>query len=386
VSPERRRRLLTVAGIAAAIFVSLQLIRPELPNGRVKREIPAPEPVRQVLQASCYNCHSNETQLPWYDRIVPVYWMVAADVKKGRRILNFSELTDGQLRGALFESVSQMEAGLMPLKRYAAVHPESRTTPEKIAVLKEYLKTGKSAPASAEQEAAATREAEEWRRGKAWHGAVAAAPNGIEFIPDYRNWLALSVTDRFDNNTLRLVLGNDVAITAAHNHQTNPWPDGTTFAKVAWESLDDGTGKIHPGKFVQVEFMIKGAKKYKATKGWGWGRWKGVELKPYGSSPDFAEECIGCHTPMRDRDYVFTLPLQTMGRPSLPQLEWNPISMLVDRREGTMSLLYGNDAARALLTWKQRDDPHWFGARIPGEAVRIDRSASNHGLPTLVMP
>src|SRR5262249_41164800 len=149
-------------GVAAAIFVGLQLVRRELPSGPVKTEIAAPEPVRQVLRTSCYNCHSNETKLPWYDRIVPAYLLVSADVKQARRALNFSELADAQLRGALFESVSQMQAGLMPLSRYSVVHPESRTTPEKIAVLKEYLNEAKSGPATADQEAAAARESEEW--------------------------------------------------------------------------------------------------------------------------------------------------------------------------------------------------------------------------------
>jgi hypothetical protein len=54
--------------------------------------------------------------------------------------------------------------------------------------------------------------------------------------------------------------------------------------------------------------------------------------------------------------------------------------MYVDPATRTMATLYGNDAAvraalarqsapagavLALVTWAQRDDPHWFGARIP---------------------
>jgi hypothetical protein len=73
------------------------------------------------------------------------------------------------------------------------------------------------------------------------------------------------------------------------------------------------------------------------------------------------------------------------GLPYQP-LRWTPITMFVDRQRHTMSTLYGNDAAiksvdarsaspsvplyepravLALLTWVQRDDPHWFGGRIP---------------------
>ncbi|MGA8939566.1 MAG: cytochrome P460 family protein, partial [Acidobacteriaceae bacterium] len=64
-----------------------------------------------------------------------------------------------------------------------------------------------------------------------------------------------------------------------------------------------------------------------------------------------------------------------------PVLEWKAITTSVDRGDETTSTLFGNDAAvsaaRAgsaypagtvlgLVTWRQRDDPHWFGARIPG--------------------
>jgi hypothetical protein len=41
---------------------------------------------------------------------------------------------------------------------------------------------------------------------------VQPAPNGIRYISDYRNWTIISITDRFDNGTLRMIYGNDIAI------------------------------------------------------------------------------------------------------------------------------------------------------------------------------
>jgi hypothetical protein len=70
-----------------------------------------------------------------------------------------------------------------------------------------------------------------------------------------------------------------------------------------------------------------------------------------------------------------------------PVMEWKAITTVVDRGEETTATLFGNDAAvvaaRAgeaypagavlgLVTWKQREDPHWFGARIPGQAVSVE--------------
>src|SRR5271167_129715 len=86
------RRLVLLASSLVAIFVGAQFIRPALVNLPVAAEIQAPENVRRVLRNSCYDCHSNETRLRWFDRINPAYWMVAKDVKEARRHLNFSEI------------------------------------------------------------------------------------------------------------------------------------------------------------------------------------------------------------------------------------------------------------------------------------------------------
>ena len=138
----------------------------------------------------------------------------------------------------------------------------------------------------------------------------APAPNGIEFVAGYENWRVVSLSQREDNNTLRVILGNDTAIEAARSGKTNPWPDGTILAKVAWKrtALESYGGAFVPGDFLQVEFMLKDSRKYAQTKGWGFARWRGAELTPYGKDADFVQECIGCHTPVAQSDYVFSHP------------------------------------------------------------------------------
>jgi hypothetical protein len=145
---------------------------------------------------------------------------------------------------------------------------------------------------------------------------VQPAPNGVEFLPDYKNWKAISSTDRFDNHTMRVILGNDVAVKAIAEGHINPWPDGSSFAKVAWFQQQDDKGLVHTGAFIQVEFMIRDSKKYAATAGWGWARWRGTDLKPYGKNADFSNECITCHLPVRNNDSVYTMPIsgQTGGQ------------------------------------------------------------------------
>jgi Cytochrome P460 len=142
--------------------------------------------------------------------------------------------------------------------------------------------------------------------------AVAPAPNGITIPPGYKDWRTIAVSHRTDNNTLRAILGNDVAIKAAREGKTNPWPDGTMMAKVAWKDKTHEVWKTAtvPGDFIQAEFMIKDSSKYAATGGWGFARWVGMDQKPYGKDANFVQECFGCHTPMKNNDYMFTQPVR----------------------------------------------------------------------------
>ena len=43
-----------------------------------------------IFKRSCYDCHSNDTNWPWYSSIAPVSWSVSSHVEDGRQWLNFS--------------------------------------------------------------------------------------------------------------------------------------------------------------------------------------------------------------------------------------------------------------------------------------------------------
>jgi Haem-binding domain/Cytochrome P460 len=413
------RWLVWICGCGMVAFGAIQFIRPSISHPPVTADLAAPAEVKEILRTSCYDCHSNETRLAWFDQVAPAYWIVASDVKNGRSHLNFSDigqLPPAQQKGALYEAVSEIQLGAMPLPAYTRLHRGAIVTPAQLAVLKAYLNPpAPEAAASASALAADDAQYRQWIGGGNPPQRVSPAPNGIEFPSDYKNWKMVSASDRFDNQSLRMILGNDVAIKAIAEDRMNPWPDGTTFAKVAWFARDDGQGQVRAGAFWQVEFMIRDSRKYSATKGWGWARWRGTEFTPYGKEAGFSAECVGCHTPLRDNDYVFTMPLRDQAshattaltndpaslRGSLPDdpLRWRVIVSLADRHSSTMSVLYGNDAAveyarshseqnyppgsvLALATWKEQEDARWFGARIPSqvksvEFVRVSPGADN---------
>jgi hypothetical protein len=75
-------------------------------------------------------------------------------------------------------------------------------------------------------------------------------------------------------------------------------------------STKSTSGATRTGPFKQVEFMIKDSKKYASTIGWGFARWRGADLQPFGADANFANGCVGCHNPMRNNDFVFTMPIK----------------------------------------------------------------------------
>ncbi|WP_291143955.1 cytochrome P460 family protein [Flavobacterium sp. UBA7680] len=308
---------LKIFAILLVAFIALQFWKPE----EIEYSTPTkdltnvPAEVNTILRNSCFDCHSNTVNLAWFDKITPANFIVASHITDGRKALNFSDwdkLEKPKQSATLFYAFNKILSGEMPLKSYTALHPSAKLDDRSISVLKNYLAT--IAVRKPNQEilpVAAPKDVEKVLPNKKItdYSKVKPTLNNISYIPDFRNWKAVSTSDRFDNGSMRIIYGNEIAVKAIAEHQTNPWPDGAIFAKTAWKQKTEADGTISAGAFIQVEFMIKDAKKYAATKGWGWARWKGNDLKPYGDNANFDQECISCHNPVKNNDYVFTTPL-----------------------------------------------------------------------------
>jgi hypothetical protein len=230
------RLLLRFCGVGLLLFAGLQFIRPELKNPPVSAEIKAPDEVKAIFKHSCYSCHSNETKLAWFDRIVPAYWIVSRDVRRARAHINFSEigaLPQDQQKSALFDVFNQIRLGAMPLPSYRAVHPNSAITAEQLAVLRNDLTPrSQEPPATVSEVQAADREYSRWIED---NGTVRSVQNtlwGVPFHKEYKTWKLIGGTERIENNTIRLVLGNDLAAKAIADNRINPWPDGVMIGKI----------------------------------------------------------------------------------------------------------------------------------------------------------
>jgi len=127
----------------------------------------------------------------------------------------------------------------------------------------------------------------------------------ISYPEGWQNWSTIAVSHRTDNKTLRVILGNKIAVEAARSGQTNPWPNGAILGKVVWKdsTLPNWAAATVPKELVHTEFMFKDSEKYTETGGWGWARWLGVNQKPFNQG---SQVCISCHAPVKNRDWVYT--------------------------------------------------------------------------------
>lgn len=103
-----------------------------------------PEEIAGLFKSSCYDCHSNSTNYPWYDKIAPVSWWVAAHIYEGKSKLNFSgwgRFSDKQKKHILKEIAEEIEKEKMPLDSYLLMHGDAKVSSEELLQLKKWIET-----------------------------------------------------------------------------------------------------------------------------------------------------------------------------------------------------------------------------------------------------
>jgi hypothetical protein len=88
-----------------------------------------PENIQNKLQVSCYDCHSNNTQYPWYNKVQPVAWFLEDHIKEGKAELNFNEwdsLSTRRKTSKLRSIIKQIENGEMGLDSYTFIHRDAK--------------------------------------------------------------------------------------------------------------------------------------------------------------------------------------------------------------------------------------------------------------------
>lgn len=126
------------------VFLAIQVIQPERSNPALESEIAAPPEIAAILERSCYDCHSHQTNWPWYAHVAPLSWWLAEHVEHGRGDLNFSDwpvLDFEELEHAFKDIDEQIEKGEMPLKAYLILHSEAKLSEEEKAALRAWAQS-----------------------------------------------------------------------------------------------------------------------------------------------------------------------------------------------------------------------------------------------------
>ncbi|MFD2917294.1 heme-binding domain-containing protein [Psychroserpens luteus] len=98
-----------------------------------------PNNIKSMLQVSCYDCHSNNTNYPWYNKMQPIAWFLEGHINEGKAELNFSEwdsLSNRRKLSKLRSIIKQIESDKMPLEFYISIHKDAEfSEEEKITII-----------------------------------------------------------------------------------------------------------------------------------------------------------------------------------------------------------------------------------------------------------
>jgi len=140
-------------------------------------------------------------------------------------------------------------------------------------------------------------------------GAAALADTKLAPPKGYRTWFHVNtaIVDKAsplfaDIGGMHNIYVNATGLKALKSGGT--YPDKSVFVSDVHDvTLDNGV--YGEGGRKGVAIMVKDAKKYAATGGWGFQFWVGGDpAKPVVT--DAAKQCFGCHMPQKDHQFVFS--------------------------------------------------------------------------------
>jgi len=134
--------------VLLVVFIGIQFI----PNNRNQSNVvpvtdfmlvnKVPANIENKIQVSCYDCHSNNTAYPWYNKIQPVAWFLGDHIKEGKAELNFNEwdeYSDRRKNSKLRSIISQIEDDEMPLDSYTIIHTDAKFSEDEKSEIIEYM-------------------------------------------------------------------------------------------------------------------------------------------------------------------------------------------------------------------------------------------------------
>jgi len=139
----RIKKVLLATGI---VFIAIQFIQPaknissQVSATDISKTIPVPDNVQAILKNACYDCHSNNTNYPWYAYIQPAGWLLSSHIAEAKGKLNFNEFGNLSVRRQISKLdgiANSIKDDIMPLSSYKMMHKNARlSTNEKELLIK----------------------------------------------------------------------------------------------------------------------------------------------------------------------------------------------------------------------------------------------------------
>ncbi|PCH49878.1 MAG: hypothetical protein COC22_06200 [Flavobacteriaceae bacterium] len=97
----------------------------------ISKTFTLPAEIQTIFKNSCYDCHSNNTNYPWYNKIQPVSWLLENHIKEGKKELNFNEFgsySKRKQKNKLKSIKNQVIDDEMPMFSYTLIHKKAKLT------------------------------------------------------------------------------------------------------------------------------------------------------------------------------------------------------------------------------------------------------------------
>ncbi|MFC2111995.1 heme-binding domain-containing protein [Bacteroidota bacterium] len=133
-----------VGGLILAAVLLMQLIGPDKNLGEIDtpddfiQVSQVPDTLARIFLNSCYDCHSNHTNYPFYGSIAPASWFLNKHIVEGKDHLNFSSwgIIDKAKKISYLDDIcEECSEGNMPLKSYLLIHRSSALGPDEIEAI-----------------------------------------------------------------------------------------------------------------------------------------------------------------------------------------------------------------------------------------------------------
>ena len=130
------------------VFLIAQFFGPEKNQGEIASldgfisETNPSDEVMLVLKQACFDCHSDVTRYPWYNKITPVNYWLDGHVRHGKDELNFSKWSSYSVKRKdhkLEELIEMVEAKEMPLESYTWTHKDAKLSDAQIKAIKNWV-------------------------------------------------------------------------------------------------------------------------------------------------------------------------------------------------------------------------------------------------------